>query len=120
MKGYFINVKEGFSEVVDVEDKLDVFYEKIGCSYIDIVSRKIGGVHYDIVCDEEGTFSERPIISAASISGEPMLVGNLLIFNHDGKGELSSLDDDDIKRIKQNIYLAVTDNEVWQIVQAEY
>lgn len=120
MKGYFINVKDGYSEVVDVQDDLEVFYEKIGCTYIDIVNRQIEGVYYAIVCDDEGLLADSPIVSAATKTGEPMLVGNLLIFKNGEYGELAGLGKEDVEKIKKNIYLALYDKRAWPIVQVEY
>lgn len=120
MKGYFINVKDGFSEVVDVKDCLEVFYEKIDCTTIDIVNRKIGGVYYAIVCDDEGLYAERVTVSAATKAGDPVLVGNLLIFKNGKDGELAGLSGEDVERVRKNIYLALNDKRAWPIVQVEY
>lgn len=120
MKGYFINVKDGYSEVVDVQDDLEVFYEKIDCTTIDIVNRKVGGVYYAIVCDDEGLFTERVMVSAATKAGDPVLVGNLLIFQNGEDGELAGLSGEDVGRVKTNIYLALNNERAWPIVQVEY
>ena len=100
MKCIYLNVEnQELPKVIDIEDKLPVFYELIGCQYIDIVRRKIGDKYYDVICDDEGTFKENPIVSAVDTQFKPMLVGNLIISKADGEGELIDLSEDDIKQI---------------------
>lgn len=97
---------EELVQILDIEDKLEVFYDKLQCNCIDIVYRKIGGKMYSIICDDEGLFRESPRISAITTSGKPILVGNLLFTNDDGMGELTSLDEDDIINIYMHLGLA--------------
>jgi len=95
-----ILIKDGTIKEVDLEDKLETYYDTLGCSMIDIVQRKISGVTYDIVFDEEGLYNEdSPISMLNEETYKPMLVGSLFICNSDN-GKLKSLSDDDIYRIK--------------------
>ena len=95
-----ILVKDGTIKEIDLEDKLEAYYETLGCELIDIVSRKIGGVMYDIVCDDEGLYNEDSPVSMLNEEMQtPMLVGSLFICRSD-KSELKSLSDDDVHRIK--------------------
>ena len=87
---------------------LDDYYRLIGCTCIDIVSRKINGIRYEIVCDDEGTFVENPKISAINHKGDPMLVGNLIIAGPAVEGELTDLTDSDMEYIRRNIYCIST------------
>ena len=96
-------------EAVDAEGLQD-YYRLIGCDTIDIVTRKIGGMWFDIVCDDEGLFKEPQKISAINDMGEPMLVGNLLFFNHDGEGNLLPLSDLDCNHIRKYIQKMSTRN----------
>lgn len=100
MKVVYLNVEnQELPKVLDIEDNLDVFYELIGCRYIDIVHRKIGDKYFDVICDDEGTFKDKPVVSAVDTQFSTMLVGNLIISNNDGEGNLIDLSDEDIKQI---------------------
>jgi len=111
-------------KVVMVEDELEKFYELLDCSCIDIVERKIGGVYYDIICDDEGLLTEHPIISAVDVSSgnpEPMLFGNLLICHNDGEGNQSELEPDDCFDIRDNLATAKTkDGKEYKVIMMEY
>lgn len=91
--------------------KLDDFYREIGHTPFDIVTRPIGGKLYDIFVDDEGLFRENPIVSAVDSAGNSQLVGNLIIANHDARGNTTSLTNDDIRRIKKNIRWARRDGD---------
>lgn len=100
--GYLID-PEGWACVVELPSSLEGYYNLLDCEAIDIVSRKIGGKYYDIVCDDDGLFRDTVSVSAVDNNGEAMLVGKLLICNHDGKGNEASLTQDDILNIEANI-----------------
>lgn len=103
MKALLIDVMENKVETVDVNGLQD-YYKLIHCTTIDIVNREIKGKRYDIICDDEGTFSDDPLISAIDDLGRAMLVGNLIVCGEaDEEGNLIALTDDDIKHIKENI-----------------
>lgn len=101
IKGMLIDVQNETARVVEVEDKLDSYYELLQCDCIDIVERKVGRRTYSIVIDDEGLFRQ-PKISAISDLGDVMLVGNLLIVRRDGES-LASITNDDIKYLKGRI-----------------
>ena len=101
MKMLLIDVLNNDVKIVEANG-LEDYYKWIGCSTIDIVRRKIGGITVEIVCDDEGTFVDQPKVSAVDISGKPCLYGNLLIAG--GKiidGELTELTEREIKHIKR-------------------
>lgn len=104
--GYLID-PEGQACVVEIPNGLDGYYKLLDCETIDIVRRKIGGKYYDIVCDDEGLFKETVNVSAVDGEGQAMLVGKLLICNHDGHGNEASLTQDDILNIEANVYRRV-------------
>lgn len=109
MQTILLDVRNENAEVIDIDDELDAFYDKLNCTCIDIVSRSIGGKVYDIMCDDEGLLKEEsPKISAINDMGQPMLVGNLMFFNVDGEGELVGLSDDDVEHIKNYIQIMST------------
>lgn len=92
---------------IDADD-LDSFYKALGCDCFDIAYRKVGGKYYDIFCDDEGLFKEDNPITAISSRCERMLVGNLIFANHNEYGETTSLSDEDIDNITENIVNAKT------------
>ena len=92
------------------QGELDKFYELLNCRCFDITDRKIGGKYFDIFCDDEGLLQDpQPPISAYSLeTREPMLVGNLIIANHDREGNTTDLSDEDIEHIKENQIFATS------------
>lgn len=103
IKSYLVDVKNGESYPVEIENTLEEFYRLIDCRYIDIVRRKIGRKYYDIICDDEGLFDSNPKISAIDNLGRVMLVGNLLITNTDEEGNTVSLTGRDISYIRKRV-----------------
>ena len=102
LKGFFIDTKE--NREITINPTLDSYYELIGCNTIDIVTRRIGDKLFDIVCDDEALLYDDLEFSAVDKNGAVMLCGNLLILGlADEKGYETSLSDDDIALIKQNI-----------------
>lgn len=104
MKMLLLDVQNNELKVVEANG-LEEYYKYIGCSLIDIVRRKIGDLTVEIVCDDEGTFCEHPKVSAIDITGEPCLVGNLLIASGrvTDEGDLTELTEEEIEYIKQFI-----------------
>ncbi len=101
IRGLLIDPFNKKSEVVEIEDKLEVFYKMIDCSTINIANRMINGKEYAIVVDDEGLFKEENKVSAKSPINQN-LVGKLLIFN-DGMEDLESLTNEDIKLLRECI-----------------
>ena len=105
MKVVYLNVSERKApEVREIEDSLTVFYDLIDCSTVDMITREIDGSPFTIICDDEGLFVERPIISAMSLTTEERLVGNLIITGApNDEGELIELTDEEAERILKKI-----------------
>lgn len=107
--------------VVDIEDKLGVFYELINCTCIDIVRRKIGNKYFDVICDDEGLCKDNPVVSAVDTQFRMMLVGNLIVSNSDDEGNLIGLSDEDIKQILRHTKTYFTlSNTVYPALQMTY
>ena len=90
-------------QVVETEGGLAEWYRLIKCDLIDIVSRKIGGRYFDIIVDDEGLYKGGAKVTALDTQQQPLLVGNLVICNHDGEGGETSLTDEDIELIKRQL-----------------
>lgn len=101
LTGVFVSARTGV-EVVQFEPKLEWYYKHLECQYIDIAEREIGGVIYDIICDDEGLLVENPIPTACDHNGRPMLFGNLLICHHDDEGNETGLTEEEAENIVEN------------------
>lgn len=109
--GMLIDVANEKASVSTIDNELHAFYDILGCSLIEMPTRRIGGRKgrcYTIICDEEGLFAEQPKISAIDNMGQPMLVGNLFIVKVNDEGETISLGPDDIKYLERFIQLQGT------------
>lgn len=99
-------------EVKTIKDNLQVLYKEIGCQYIDIPIRKIGGKKYCIVCDESGALVDEPIYTAicphnplASVPGNIIISGPA-----DSMGDLTSLTNADIQNIVAHLSIMPNDD----------
>ena len=108
--GLLIDVKTDPGMVRQVtldEDVLETFYDVLQCHVIDIVKRSIGGIKYNIVCDDEELFDKNPIVSGVANNSET-LVGNLFICNDDGEGHLTSLTDKDFEHVGKHLGIRIS------------
>ncbi len=104
IKAIYINVSnEDGARVIDLCPSLAEYYRLIDCDCIDIAYRKIGGEHYDIICDDEGLLKASPKVSAIDSNFHPALVGNLIVCKPDGYGDETSLTDDDVTNILAHV-----------------
>lgn len=89
-------------------NELDDYYEHLRCDCMDCARRRVGseGKAFDLWVDDEGLLRDFNIVSAINKAGNPMLVGNIVILDHDGQGGAKSLTDDDIEYLKRYIYEA--------------
>ena len=93
-----------------IKDELQTFYDEIGCEYIDIPIRKVGGERYCFICDESGALVDNPI-PTATCRYNPMvnIFGTCIIAGRaDENGDLTSLSDEEISNIMA--YTAVVGN----------
>lgn len=80
-----------------VNPSLERYYDMLKCDFIDIVSLKIGGQFYDIICDDEALLKQPPhYVSVISAEGHPMLIGNILVCNSTENGCEATLTPSDI------------------------
>ena len=97
--GVLLDAYEKRADRAEIPDELSAYYRALDCSCIDIVSRRIGGKRFDIVCDDEGLFKEDCRISALDRDWQPMLCGSLFICKHNSNGELARLTDEEITHV---------------------
>lgn len=96
LTGFYIDPESNISEVRVIVDSLANFYELLACDTIDITTRFVQGVRFDVVCDDNGLLFEKPIPSALFPDGRVALVGRLFLCFDDlnepyPEGELISL-----------------------------
>lgn len=98
-----IDVWNSNAQFVEIKDDLDDFYRLLNCDTIDIVQRSIGGMVYEIICDDNGLFRKPCRMSAMDKRHNQQLVGNLLICKYGGDGELAGLTDSDCTHLLKYI-----------------
>lgn len=106
MRVIYLNVNANQPpQVLEIEDRLQLYYDLIECDIIDIVERKIENRNFRIICDDEGLLRMPEKISAISSRGKIQFVGNLIICSdvvtEDGK--LVGLADEEISYILERI-----------------
>lgn len=101
--------------VVEINPTLEEYYKIIKCDYIDIVQRFVGGKQYDIIVDDLGLVKGPEYVKTSCINpasyienneyrSNDFLVGRVLISKYDEEREQAiSLDEEDIKNIKEHI-----------------
>lgn len=97
VKGILIKEVNGDpSEGVSVETlsgDLEDYYRALDCSYIDIVSLKIGPHTVDLILDDEGLLNRRlPLVFDSE--GHPLYVGSVFVCSVDEDGREADLPDD--------------------------
>lgn len=96
-------------EVVELNEKHDYkdIKKLLGIeSPITVVDRKIGNKRYDLWIDDEGLLKSERFVGGVCLNYEELLCGNILIANHDGKGNIKGLTDDDLKNILKNGFVS--------------
>lgn len=88
-------------ELVTINDDLEDFYNHIGCETIDIITRRFGGVLFDVILDDEALLKERPAITSYWQSDDytpnvERLCGTLLLCHSNEEGELTSATFEDL------------------------
>lgn len=100
--GVLLDAYEKRAARTEIPDELSAYYRALNCSCIDIVSRRIGGKRFDIVCDDEGLFKEDCRISAFDRDWQPMLCGSLFVCKSH-EGELVGLTDEEITHVLRHV-----------------
>ena len=118
--GVYVNAEKGTLATREIEAELQSYYDLLDVSTIDIVSRKIRGVSYEIICDDEALCKDKPVVSMISSRYQPMLFGNLFVVNYGGNGGLASLTPADVKRIKQSYACAIDSGKMRKVLVGDY
>ena len=113
------NVKENKLYEAEVNNFED-YYVHLQADIFDIASRRIGSKRYDIYVDDIGAFRDEVIVSAVNKAFEPMLVGNLIFANHDGRGNTTSLSEEDFYNILEHTVTVIEGDKIHRVVMVEY
>lgn len=95
-------------EVLLIEDRLETYYKLIGCDTIDIVTRRIGGKAFHVICDDEilikkSLKSPFPRIGVYA-PNDWSIYGNVVITGYvNAVGEFTELSEDDCELILQKV-----------------
>lgn len=111
-----MDVNAGTVSEATIENSLSGFYRALNCSTIDIVERKVGGVPYDFICDDEALLKPPAKVSAIAKDRSPMLAGNLFLCKSTPDGESTSLSPEDITHIKENILGCISGLEFYGVI----
>lgn len=101
IKGFLVN--EDKAEMVEIEEKLQSYYDVLNCDCIDVAVREIDGKEFDIICDDEGLFKQDQIVTAVNEAMQPQLVGAILVVQHDGQGDFQSLTDGEVEIVSNRV-----------------
>jgi hypothetical protein len=117
-----ILIKNHQLEVVEMEDELEEYYRLLECETIDVISRYVGGIHFNFVVDDEGLLNQhKNDVEGFGVDDEnrigEMLYGNILVLGfhddpHDEEenyGEIESLCSYEIDVIKKHGWQCVND-----------
>lgn len=103
-------------EEITINDDLSDFYEHIGCSTIDIVVRRIGGVLFNIILDDEALLKDNPGMPTSwwqDGNDKEGLFGTLLLCHDDGEGNLTDVEPYDIFKVHEAFrYVKLTNGEL--------
>lgn len=88
--------------LVDVEPKLQEYYEVLGCDLVEFVKRNIGGRNFYLICDEEGRFKQFNAVTAFNKGFEPDIVGAMLVCGIDERCNERDLTDEELTILVRN------------------
>ncbi|MBQ7701773.1 MAG: hypothetical protein IJT54_05150 [Candidatus Methanomethylophilaceae archaeon] len=101
VRGLLIDPFKPFCDFIEVEDKLDTYYEMLSCDLIEIHEFKVGDKLYTFVCDEEAAI--RPIEKRATYVGNMATLLNAIFVCKCSNGNLKSLSKFDERYLNDHI-----------------
>ena len=111
LTGFLVDVMDELTGPITIDNTLESLYRILHCDLIDITYLTLGNKEFCVIVDDEGLLKSSPKISAVSVSGRPMLVGNLMLVSADGGEDFTSLAPDDIPLIEKHIrHIATSQN----------
>lgn len=111
MKAYYVNANAVKFGTIDIEPTLEEYYRLLDCDCIDIVVRRVGGIPFNIVLDDEGLLKPNRVGGAATDCDE-LLMGNLLLFGVDDvTHDLRGLAEHEAQTIEGSVVVAILQHE---------
>ncbi len=103
--------------IIKIPDDLHVIQSVIKCGGVEVYGRQVGGKNYMFFCDEIGRY--KGLTPAAfNNEGQIMFVGKLVIAGLTKDGDVKSLSDDDVERIRTNVFKNKINGK--QFIHCEY
>lgn len=102
LKGLLLDTTTQKAAIVEIEDSLESFYERLHCSTIDIVDAKIGDEIYSVVCDDEAAIRDIPQV-VSFVSRRRILINSIFICKCNSEGELISVSSEDEKNLVDHV-----------------
>lgn len=115
MKMYYLNVNDQKFKAVDIEPTLDNYYKYLDCDLITISTVQVWGKIYDVICDDEALFKDKPIPSVLITPGVN-IYGNVLICKDDGEGNETGLNDYEIIALMSSTFSIKVNNKTLRVI----
>ena len=114
--------KENFIDITLIKendnfDNLDKIYKLLNCDTIDITTRVINKIEYDIIVDDSGLIKNDYILSYFE-NDEPQLAGNLLFTKSNKFGENIGLNKKELDNLKEYLILIYYSFDSKKIIRA--
>jgi len=108
MKALWIDRETNMAKVVETDGKLDSLYKMCHCDCIEIVVRKVGGIPFNIVCDDEGLLKGDVMYTAFYSDGTPEIAGSICVFSCDDEwGDLAGLKSNELEVLMNRTVMAM-------------
>lgn len=110
-------------ELITIRDDLKDFYNEIKCEHVDIISRRFGGVLFDIICDDEALLKDNPGLPTSwwqkdgYTPNHEGLFGTLLLCHSDQEGNLLDATLNDLQAVNKSLgYVKTYKDEIVTIL----
>lgn len=93
-------------KVVTIDgDDYTAMYPLLDCACFDIPRRTVGGVEFDIFCDDEALYAEKVAVGLLYDDQRYNLVGNLVFTHSDDEGNTIGLTNDEIRMLYDHLFI---------------
>lgn len=105
LKGILIDTEAHTWAVVEIDDRLESFYEHLHCDIITTTHRRFGDLTVCIFADDEGLFKAHLTPSVVDKMYQPVIFGSIFVISTetDAEGNMIGLSDDDCEYMKKFI-----------------
>lgn len=105
-----VRITQGRVYTLTIPDTVEAFQTMCGCTTFDVTRRYIGTGLYDVYCDDEGLLRNRAVSAVDAASGNPVLVGTLVVSASDDDGTSRSLTSEEIGEVSRCVLTGVTED----------